>query len=206
MRIVSGPVIVVDVLVEKPGPVVVFAFEVSLVSSLDGDNVSSGAVVMDVVVGESKGRSSFVAVLFKAPGFVVVVIFAFEVVSLLDGGSDSSGAIVTDVVARDSNGGSLLTRTARVAVGGTSQAPQTNSESRATFMISDCGVLSDVNCSLMYSVATRSFSLSVNRMVWSKYAHNSSIQFPFFVQMGRSTLWLHPSAEMRNDVEYSIVY
>jgi hypothetical protein len=85
-----------------------FAFEV--VSLLDGDTESSGAVVMDVAVGETKGASSLVVVLLKIPGFVVVAMLAFEVVSLLDGDVDSLKAIVMDVVVGSVTGKSSLTR------------------------------------------------------------------------------------------------
>jgi hypothetical protein len=101
------------VLFKVPGVVVVvvvmFAFEV--VSLLNGDTDPSGAVVMDDVVGESKGASSLVVVLFKrVPGFVVVVMLVFETVSLLDGDIDSVKAIVMDVVVGSVTSKSSLTR------------------------------------------------------------------------------------------------
>jgi hypothetical protein len=49
----------------------------------------------------------------------------------------------------DSKGGSSRTRLAMVAVGGTSHTQQTNSDTSRTFMVPDCSVLSDVNCSVL---------------------------------------------------------
>jgi hypothetical protein len=46
-------------------------------------------------------------------------------------------------------------------------------------MVSDCGVLSNVKTEVYYSVATLAVSISLNRMIWSNYAHNRSITFSF---------------------------